>query len=119
MDIAKQVKALEQEFNDSVNSNGAPEKHIPDVSLSHDSGNPDLTTVQVTVPHVMDPEKPHWIEFIWIKDETSGDVVVAKAFSATDPASPSLTYSAPKGARLTPYAYCNLHGLWKGDTYLA
>ena len=118
-DIAKQVKALEKEFGDSINSNGAPEKHLPKVTLSSVNGKPDLTMVQVTVPHVMDPEKPHWIQAIWLKEERSGDVAVAKVLPATEPSPPGLTCGVPKGARLTPYLYCNLHGLWKGDTFVA
>ena len=77
-DIAQQMKALEKEFKDSVNSNGAPEKHIPKVSLSAFPGNPGLRMVEVVVPHVMDAEKPHFIQAIWLREEKTGDVAVAK-----------------------------------------
>jgi desulfoferrodoxin (superoxide reductase-like protein) len=81
-DIAKQMLALEREFKDSVNSNGAPEKHIPRVSLGTVPGNPELRMVEVVVPHVMDSEKPHFIQAIWLKEEISGDVAVAKVGDA-------------------------------------
>lgn len=81
-DVAKQMLALEREFKDSVNSNGAPEKHIPRVSLGTVPGNPDLRMVEVVVPHVMDAEKPHFIQAIWLKEEISGDVAVAKVGDA-------------------------------------
>lgn len=79
-DIRQQMQALEREFKDSVNSNGAPEKHIPNVSFGSVPGNPDLIMVDVVVPHVMvaDPEKPHFIQAIWLKEEKTGDVAVAK-----------------------------------------
>lgn len=118
-DIAKQMKTLEKEFGESANTNGAPEKHLPKVSISIVEGKADLSKVEVVVPHVMDAEKPHWIQAIWLKEETSGDVAVAKVFPATEPSPPSLTCGVPKGAKLTPYLYCNLHGLWKGDTFTA
>jgi desulfoferrodoxin (superoxide reductase-like protein) len=118
-DIAKQMKELEKEFGDSANTNGAPEKHLPKVSLSSVKGKADLTMIEVVVPHVMDAEKPHWIQAIWLKEEGSGDVAVAKVFPATEPSPPSLTCGVPKGAKLTPYLYCNLHGLWKGEMFTA
>jgi desulfoferrodoxin-like iron-binding protein len=117
-DIAKQVAQLDKEFGDTVNTNGAPEKHIPQVTLSKSSTRSGITgKVKVLVPHVMDAEKPHWIQAIWLKEEKTGDVAVAKVMPATEPSSPTLEREAPKGARLTPMLYCNLHGLWKGDTF--
>jgi desulfoferrodoxin (superoxide reductase-like protein) len=113
-DITKQVAQLEKEFQDIVNTNGAPEKHIPQVTLSQKDGR---DMVQVVVPHVMDSEKPHWIQAIWLKEEKTGDVAVVKVFPATEPAPPSLICGVPKGATLTPYLYCNLHGLWKGESF--
>ena len=118
-DIAKQMAALEKEFAGSANSNGAPEKHIPKVSLTSVKGNSDLSMVEVSVPHVMDAEKPHWIQAIWLKEESSGEVAVAKVLPATEPSPPSLTCGVPKGVKLTPYIYCNLHGLWRGDSFTA
>jgi desulfoferrodoxin (superoxide reductase-like protein) len=117
-DIAKQVARLEKEFGDSVNTNGAPEKHIPQVTLSK-SSRQGASKVQVLVPHVMDAEKPHWIQAIWLKEEKTGEVAVVKVFPATEASPPTLECEAPKGAKLTPMLYCNLHGLWKGDTFTA
>jgi desulfoferrodoxin (superoxide reductase-like protein) len=115
-DIAKQVSQLEKEFGDSANSNGAPEKHLPKVTVGKSDSN-NIASVEVLVPHVMDAEKPHFIQAIWLKEESSGDVAVAKVFPATEASPPTLTCGAPKGAKLTPLLYCNLHGLWKGDTF--
>jgi desulfoferrodoxin-like iron-binding protein len=115
-DIAKQVSELEKEFGDSANSDGAPEKHLPIVTVGKSDSN-NIASVKVVVPHVMDAEKPHFIQAIWLKEESSGDVAVVKVFPATEASPPTLTCGAPKGARLTPLLYCNLHGLWKGETF--
>jgi len=112
-DVARQVEQIEKKFRDEANTNGAPEKHLPQVSISS-SQKSDIQMVTVTIPHVMTEE--HWIQAIWLQEEKSGDVAVAKVLPSTEPAPPSLVCGAPKGARLTPMCYCNLHGLWKGET---
>ena len=109
--VATQVAILEKENIATVNSNGAPEKHLPQVAVS-DSG-----TVEVVVPHVMDPEKPHWIQAIWLKDEATGKVAAAEMFPSTAPSPPTLKYSGSTSGTFTPFLYCNLHGLWKGDSF--
>jgi desulfoferrodoxin (superoxide reductase-like protein) len=109
--VATQVAELEKLNVDTVNTIGAPEKHLPQVSVS------EAGTVTVVVPHVMDPEKPHWIQALWLKDEGTGDVAAAEMFLATSPSPPSISYTgAAAGTKLTPLLYCNLHGLWRGDT---
>jgi len=61
----------------------------------------------------------HYITTIYVKDET-GSVVYLKQF---DPASvssaspPIMEFNVgPASTVLTPYEYCNLHGLWKGPS---
>ena len=106
----------------TVNSNGAPEKHVPQVTLKDFPNNTELKMVEVKVNHVMngmDAEKPHWIKAIWLREEKSGDVAVAKVFPQTASSPPTLVCGVPKGAQLTPLLYCNLHGLWKGETFTA
>jgi len=109
----KKIADLERENMGKANTNGAPEKHIPQVKVDTE-GN-----IEVSVPHVMDPEKPHYIMLMWLKDvgSRSKDVVVVKAFPATDPSPPTLKVRAPKGANLKPLLYCNLHGLWEGEEF--
>lgn len=121
-DISAQCAKLGNKYKSTVNTNGAPEKHIPQVTLSKTKDGMDV--VKVVVPHVMDAEKPHWIQAIWLKEEdrnrwTEGgnDVAVAKVFPPTDASPPTLTCGIPKGKTLTPYLYCNLHGLWKGESF--
>lgn len=64
----------------------------------------------------MDPVRPHYIEYIWLKDDDTDVIFAAKKFEPTDPAPPKLTAKAKPGTIVTPYAYCNLHGLWIGDS---
>jgi desulfoferrodoxin-like iron-binding protein len=108
--LAAIVSGLETEFGAEVNTKGAPEKHIPNVETSGTG------SVKVVVPHVMDPEKPHYIEYIWLKDEATNKVVAAKRFKATDASPPTLTASIKKGSTVKPLLFCNLHGLWQGDS---
>lgn len=114
--IDKQIKEWEESCKDTVNTVGAPEKHIPSVSMMTKKNTG--TLIEVSVPHVMDPDKPHWIQSIWLKDESTGKVVVAKVFEPTDASPPTLSYElvSSSGSTLTPMLYCNLHGLWKGET---
>jgi desulfoferrodoxin-like iron-binding protein len=115
--MEKQVKGLEKKNLSTVNSNGAPEKHIPQVTVEPAAKSNDHFNVKVTVPHVMDAEKPHYIQYVWLKDMKKGTVVAVKAFQATDEAPPSLTaFYLKAGMKVKPLLFCNLHGLWEGET---
>ena len=87
------------------NSNGAPEKHLPTVSIN---GN----DLEISANHVMTEE--HYIQFMWLKD--GNDVVLAKELTPTEE-KPVLKAKVPSGVTLTPYLFCNLHGLWKGEPF--
>lgn len=104
------VSGLETEFIGEVNSKGAREQHIPSVEVNAGS------SVKVVVPHVMDAEKPHYIQYIWLKDEKTNKVIAAKSFKATDASPPTLTASVKKASKVKPLLFCNLHGLWQGDS---
>ena len=107
-EISRKILQIERVNVDS-NAKGDPKKHLPQVTVSGDK-------VTCVIPHVMDPEKPHFIEYVWLKDEDSETIVAAKQFKATDSAPPTLVATGiKKGTTLTPVSYCNLHGLWIGD----
>jgi len=107
--LFEQVKAIENanrmgQFGNKIyepNSNGAPEKHLPQVSIE-----PGTTKISVSVPHVMTEE--HYIQFMWLKDTKTNDVVLVKAFPATDPSPPTLKVTVPIGVTLRPYLFCNV-----------
>jgi superoxide reductase len=90
-----------------ANSNGAPEKHIPQVSIQ---GN----DVEISANHVMSDE--HYIQFIWLKDVKTNEVVLAKELTPQEE-KPVLKAKVPSGVELRPYLFCNLHGLWKGEPF--
>ncbi|CAJ1349236.1 unnamed protein product [Effrenium voratum] len=108
-DMKSKVKSLLKE-DPTPNDNGAPEKHIPKVTVTGAS-------VDVVVPHVMDKEKPHYIQYIWVADASSGEVLAVKSFQATDGSPPTLTASLAKGTTAKPMLFCNLHGLWEGEQF--
>lgn len=89
------------------NSNGAPEKHIPRVNIQ---GN----DVEISANHVMSDE--HYIQFIWLKDVKTNEVVIAKELAPKEE-KPLLKVKVPSGVELRPYLFCNLHGLWKGEPF--
>ena len=86
-------------------SDGAVEKHLPDVKVEGDR-----VTVQVgSVAHPMAQE--HSIEWIYLQTAHGGQRVDLCADSA-----PTATFLLAEGDRpLAAYAYCNLHGFWKTE----
>lgn len=119
--ITEQVKAIENaNFIGMIgkpiytpNVSGDPAKHLPQVNISEDR------TVTVTIPHVMKTE--HYIQFIWLKDAKTNEVVLVKAFPEpkedTPNEPPTLVAKVPEGVSLQPCLFCNLHGLWKGEAF--
>uniref|UniRef100_A0A7S1Y0H4 Desulfoferrodoxin ferrous iron-binding domain-containing protein n=1 Tax=Grammatophora oceanica TaxID=210454 RepID=A0A7S1Y0H4_9STRA len=104
--LNEDVETIIKENMGKANSNGAPEKHIPQVKV-------DGKLVEVSVPHVMTEE--HYIQYMWLTDTFSNEVVVVKALNPSDPSPPTLKVKVPKGKRLQPMLFCNKHGLWEGD----
>ncbi|KAL1529402.1 hypothetical protein AB1Y20_000351 [Prymnesium parvum] len=111
--VAAKVTQLDKAA-ETRNSVGAPEKHLP--SLLAEGGGKEAK-LTMTVPHVMDPEKPHFIEYMWLKDVGTDAVLAVKALKASDPSPPTLVASVAKGKTVVPMLYCNLHGLWEGKPF--
>ena len=109
VNLSTKVETIEYENMSTVNTNGAPEKHLPQVEVTG-------TTVNVVVPHVMDPVKPHYIEYIWLQDEATKKVLAVQKFDATDASPPTLNASVKEGSKVRAFLYCNLHGLWQGES---
>lgn len=117
MTLTETIAGWMKEGEATVNTVGAPEKHLPTTIVLPSPDGDGLFVVEVVVPHVMDEEAPHYIEAIWLIDDATGDVVEAKLFTASDPAPPTLTAKIPSGiSTVTPMLHCNLHGLWKGES---
>ena len=115
---AKTAAALVDELDKKAterNAQGAPEKHLPKISAEDIKGIDLKTVAQVTVsvPHVMDPEKTHFIQYVWLRDQKNR-VIAVKAFKPNSPSPPTLTANVPKGTTVVPLLFCNLHGVWEG-----
>eukprot|EP00440_Ansanella_granifera_P026263 gb/GFBE01028524.1/.p1 GENE.gb/GFBE01028524.1/~~gb/GFBE01028524.1/.p1 ORF type:complete len:193 (+),score=49.77 gb/GFBE01028524.1/:1-579(+) len=108
-DLKAKVKALMKE-DPTPNDNGAPEKHIPKAYAGGGS-------VDVVVQHVMDKDKPHYIQYMWLTDAKSGEVLAVKSFAATDQSPPALSVDLPVGTTAVPMLFCNLHGFWQGEKF--
>ena len=96
-----------KENNYIANSNGAPEKHLPNVTVK---GN----DIEININHVM--KEDHYIQFIWLREMESDEVVLVKACTPNEE-KPFLKATVPSGVTLTPCLFCNLHGLWKGEPF--
>jgi desulfoferrodoxin (superoxide reductase-like protein) len=130
--LEAKVTDIEKKNLATMNTNGDPTKHTPVVTIE-DSTSMVGKVVKFTVPHVMDAEKPHYIEYMWLEDVSGkqkkppGNIVAVKAFKKTDAAPPTLVENVAsgrlptlkagivKGMILKPCLYCNLHGLWEGE----
>ena len=75
-------------------------------------------TYTVVVNHGMtagdDEKDDHWIEYVYAKDAENNIVVIQK-FVPTDEA-PTITFKFEGAGAVTPYSYCNKHGMWRGDS---
>lgn len=84
-------------------SDGAKEKHVPDVSVSGD-----VLRVKVgSVEHPM--AEAHYIE--WIAAETESGI----SFKYLKPGDRPEAEFPGASAIVAVYDYCNLHGLWKKE----
>ena len=84
-------------------SDGAKEKHVPDVSVSGD-----VLRVKVgSVEHPM--AEAHYIE--WIAAETESGI----SFKYLKPGDKPEAEFPGASAIVAVYDYCNLHGLWKKE----
>ena len=81
----------------------AKEKHVPVLEKKQET-----VDIKVgSVPHPM--EEKHFIEWI----EVIVDGTACRKFLKPGE-SPEATFTVSQG-NITPRAYCNLHGLWKGE----
>jgi desulfoferrodoxin (superoxide reductase-like protein) len=130
--LEAKVTGIEKENLATKNSNGDPSKHTPQVTIE-ESTTMKGKAVKFIVPHVMDAEKPHYIQYMWLEDVSGkqkkppGNIVAVKAFKPTDSSPPTIVENVAsgrlptlkagivKGMVLKPCLYCNLHGLWEGE----
>lgn len=81
-------------------------KHVPLVAV-------EARTCTVTVPHGMAAD--HFIQYIWAKDSSSGEVVAGVELKPDD--EPKLTFEVPSGTgSIAAFEACNQHGVWSSDS---
>jgi len=102
---------------------GSSAKHIPFLTISDDGttgtvvvGNGNDNGVWHPMVASDDPGEVHFITHILVKDQDS-NVIALKALDPDEQAPATMIFDVPTGVtELTPYEWCNLHGLWQGPT---
>lgn len=107
-EIARKILQIER-LNVDSNSYGSKAQHLPQLKISGD-------TVECFVPVDPAATKSHFIEYIWLKDDETDLIFAAVKFQGPSASPPTLIAKAKPGTIVTPYAYCNVHGLWIGDS---
>jgi len=88
---------------------GKEDSHVPVVTYERTGSGLKVT---VSVSHEMNPETPHFIEWIQLKDGDGG-LLGERTFRATDEKAEAVFELASIPDRLIAYEKCNLHGIWK------
>ncbi|MGB2908351.1 MAG: desulfoferrodoxin family protein [Candidatus Aminicenantaceae bacterium] len=90
---------------------GKEDSHVPVVAYEKTE-----TGIKVTVrvSHEMNSEKPHFIEWIRLKDGTD-NLLAEKGFQATDEKAEAVFELTIVPDKLVAYEKCNLHGIWKEE----
>ncbi|MCJ7681329.1 MAG: hypothetical protein MUP70_11425 [Candidatus Aminicenantes bacterium] len=87
---------------------GKEDSHVPQVEYVRSNGGIEVT---VRVQHEMNPDKPHYIMWIRLFDET-GNLLGEKEFQATDEKAEAVFFLDSVPSQLKAYELCNLHGIW-------
>jgi|GEM_PF-2779924 len=88
-------------------------KHVPTVTFEK-MGAGLKVTVRVD-NHPMDPQKPHWIEWIRLED-VNGRKLGEKRFKATDPSPATAVFELPAAPdKVKALERCNIHGIWLNE----
>ena len=88
---------------------GKEDSHIPVVTYERTGSGLKVT---VSVSHEMNPDTPHFIEWIQLKD-VDGGLLGERTFQATDEKAEAVFELTSVPDRLVAYEKCNLHGIWK------
>lgn len=93
-------------------------KHTPYITVSDDGHSGSVVVGTEVVYHPMDASRPHWITTIYITDE-SDEIIAMKALDPNGVSKAEMTFDIPDGTKsVTPWEFCNMHGLWVGPTVM-
>jgi desulfoferrodoxin (superoxide reductase-like protein) len=94
---------------------GKEDSHIPQIVYEKVEAGLKVT---VTVSHEMNPEKPHYIMLIKLKDG-EGNLLGEKEFQAADKKAEAIFELSTLPGKLVAYEKCNLHGVWMDEVVVA
>ena len=93
---------------------GKEDSHVPQIAYEKvETG----LKVTVTISHEMNPEKPHYIMYIKLKDG-EGNLLGEKEFQAADEKAQAIFEVTGVPGKLIAYEKCNLHGVWMDEVVL-
>jgi superoxide reductase len=90
---------------------GKEDSHVP--LIAYEKTETGLT-VTVSVSHEMNPDTPHYIMAIKLKDG-EGHLLGEKEFQATDEKAEAVFNLTTLPGKLVAYEKCNLHGMWMDE----
>ena len=94
------------------NAAGDKADHFPKITF--EGGQGQGKKVVFTVPHEnLSPPDFSYIEFMWIKDESSGAILTARKFRPSDP-DLVITAFGSSGQKLTAASKDDKFGIWQG-----
>ena len=102
---------LDLEADNEANVDGKADLHTPKVTLN----GAELEIEVGLQPHEM--TAGHYIEYMWLRDVETSEIVLAKEFKPTDDSPPTLRAKVPHGVTLQPSVWCNTHHLWIGEPF--
>jgi desulfoferrodoxin (superoxide reductase-like protein) len=109
-DVVAQLEASTPK--EERNAAGDKADHFPKIAFEGSQGQG--KKIVFTVPHEnLSPPGFSYIEYMWIKDESSGDILTAKKFTQSDP-NLVITAYGNSGQKLTAASKDNKFGIWEG-----
>ena len=111
-DVKDVVAQLEASTPEERNAAGDKADHFPKIAFEGSQGQG--KKIVFTVPHEnLSPPGFSYIEYMWIKDESSGAILTAKKFTQSDPNLVITAYGS-SGQKLTAASKDNKFGIWEG-----
>ena len=109
-DVVAQLEASTPK--EERNAAGDKADHFPKIAFEGSQGQG--KKIVFTVPHEnLSPPGFSYIEYMWIKDESSGAILTAKKFTQSDPNLVITAYGS-SGQKLTAASKDNKFGIWEG-----
>jgi desulfoferrodoxin-like iron-binding protein len=94
---------------------GKEDSHVPQIAYEKMEAGLKVT---VTVTHEMNPEKPHYIMYIMLKDGED-NLLGEREFEAANEKAEAIFELTTMPSKLVAYERCNLHGLWMDEVVVA